>query len=344
MVNSTLRRRTPIRIKSFLPAALLASLIVMPALTGCQFLGSDMFPPTLSREEAVLDLDSKLADLGVTGEYEIRRMEFVTLPVTGKKYILLLAETYGLGPRLLLLDADDLSVVNTTSSLAVAYAFGLDDQGLLCSWTNTNNIMRYYPQTQTTASFMMNYTITFETYFSTFLGSTSSSSFLLWYDPTTNLLGYNPFSAGVSFVPHWNYSLSIPSIPNIRMNSLYYEGTAIQLLFVGNNGNDSYIVKFSGLSTFATATNPIMTTPNATITTIPSGDDGSGWLTRNGAIILTHENDTRLVRYESDSGKELDSFKLNDTEDTRFTFSADGTKWLMYNGLTGKLHLLRTWW
>ena len=116
------------------------------------------------------------------------------------------------------------------------------------------------------------------------------------------------------------------------------------MLFSDPSNNIIRIISYTGITTFDLNSGIILTDPNATVTLIPSGDDQSGWLTRNGAIILTHENDTRLVRYESDSGKELDSFTLNDTEDTRFNFSPDGKKWLMYNGRTGKLHLLRTWW
>ncbi len=153
---------------------------------------------------------------------------------------------------------------------------------------------------------------------------------------------YTHFQNG-AFVFDSNTPPSV-GLANAQLTSAYSDGNAIRLLFSDYSSMKNYIVSYTGITAFNLASSPMLTDPNATVTLIPSGDDQSGWLTRNGAIILTHENDTRLVRYESDSGKELDSFKLNDTEDTRFTFSADGTKWLMYNGLTGKLHLLRTWW
>jgi len=343
MVNSTLRRRTPIRIKRFLSAALLASLFFMPALTGCQFLGTDMFPTTLSREEAVFDLDSKLADLGVTGEYEIKRMQFHTSPPTGKNYIFIQTENFSMDRRLLILDAEDLSVVNSTSEPTIAYALGIDDQGTLCSSINTIEIQRYNPETLTAAALKPSMAPNIPT--EAFLGSDSTSSFLVWFNSISFGLQHDAFASGVATASvNWDFQLAATVIPNMQLRSLYYESSEIRMLFSSNDNGQAYIIAYPGKTALAAATFPIMDDLNATVTLIPSGDDQSGWLTRNGAIILTHENDTRLVRYESDSGKELDSFKLNDTEDTRFTFSADGTKWLMYNGLTGKLHLLRTWW
>lgn len=172
------------------------------------------------------------------------------------------------------------------------------------------------------------------------------TSWLVWYDSMTFSLHYSPYTAAWGGGIQASQVLDSMSHSDWSLQSLYYEGSTIRLFFNSINKGPTHIVSFQNTTDFISAfSSPnIFAYTGTTVVTIPSGDDQSGWLTRNGAIILTHDNQTRLVRYESDSGKELDSFVLNDTENTRFTFSPDGKKWLMYDGRTGKLHLLRTWW
>jgi len=298
-----------------------------------------MFPTTLSREEAVLDLDAKLADLGVTGEFEVNWMKFLASPATGKELIFLKVTTYSESPRLMVLDAADLSLVKAIQNQFIGDLLFVDMDGYFATGNETDGA-RFNP-------------LTLELFDTNppalaygYQGFTeSATSWIFTYTSATNLLNYQPMSTDWT-VGGLVQKIVHPTIGGLNLQTSYYEGSRLQLFFSSMYDGPSYIASFPSIASLLAAfgSSSIFEDPSAVIITIPSGDDQSGWLTRNGAIILTHENDTRLVRYESDSGKELDSFTLNDTEDTRFNFSPDGKKWLMYNGRTGKLHLLRTWW
>ncbi|MBN1243164.1 MAG: hypothetical protein JXA15_10730 [Spirochaetales bacterium] len=80
----------------------------------------------------------------------------------------------------------------------------------------------------------------------------------------------------------------------------------------------------------------------------PSRDDSAAWLTRDGFIRLDYDYDDdskALVRQALDgSGAELDTFRIEDTEDQRFFFDPDGRHWYVFDRWYGRLYLLETWW
>jgi len=339
MVACTNRRPSAARKSALrLAAKILAALLVGLSSVSCQFIGMDMFPTTLSREDAVLDLDAKLADLGLSGEYEIRAMTFLKSPTTGKEYIFVTVSVVSGLPRLLILDASDLKLVKVIADDSMGELVITDMDDYFVTWNSTTS----YRFDSGTFAFVDPFAPVFPSGYQAF--TELGSSWILHYD--SSLLYYQPFTSGWNPGTVDNNVLNSGIIPLLYLRNLYFEGGVVRLLFSGSDNSPGYIASFpDGTALIAAFSSvSIFEDSNATVVSIPSGDDNSGWLTRNGAIILTHDNDTRLVRYESDSGKELDSFSLNDTEDTRFAFSADGKQWLMYDGKRGKLHLLRTWW
>ena len=322
----------------------ITALLAILSLANCRFLGSDMFPSTLSRKEAVLDLGSKLATLGVTGAYEVTSMKFLSSPATGKEYIFVRISAYFKPSWLIVLDAADLEVIEAIQNSYIGDVLFVDMDGYFVTGNESGSVRIGSATLDTVTSIHPPAPPPIPYGRKAFTEGTSS--WLVWYDSMEGNLHY------FSYDPDWNPGMAdasaLDSTPHadLSLKALYTEGAAIRLFLASSYMGGAYVVSFSDAAEFISSfsASDIFASPGTIHVSIPAGDDGSGWLTRDGAIILTHDDETRLVRYESDSGKELDSLSLDDTEDTRFDFSPDGKKWLLYDGANGTLHLLRTWW
>ena len=80
-------------------------------------------------------------------------------------------------------------------------------------------------------------------------------------------------------------------------------------------------------------------------TTISGLSEQSGWLTRDGLVTLSYDQNSRISRYAFSSGAEIDSERLpSSSGDRKFAFDASGSYRLYFDKGAGTLHLMRTWW
>jgi len=109
---------------------------------------------------------------------------------------------------------------------------------------------------------------------------------------------------------------------------------------------NSFVVTYPTVTSFVSAFGgaSIFENPSAHYVFLPSTDSDNGWITTDGVVLERHSNQSLLARYNPDTGAELDSFVMDNHGDFRYGFSRNGERWVFYEGTTGKLHLLRTWW
>jgi len=69
-----------------------------------------------------------------------------------------------------------------------------------------------------------------------------------------------------------------------------------------------------------------------------------GWVTEDGIVVLSHHDDTRLIRYDLVTGAELDSIKIDSDWMQGLSFDDSGEHWYYYDRRTGYVKKLRTWW
>jgi hypothetical protein len=314
-----------------LPAVLLGT-------TGCQFIGMDMFPATLSREEAVLDLKGEIRNLGVMGDFAIWRMEFLSSPATGKKYISGMVYAPDSGTKVLVLDPKDLSVIHACSD--PAFLSGIDDQGNFFNFKNTDKMYRYDSSTLAAiGSVSLTQTVPYDA----LSGSDSSTTVIVAYNSVTGDVTYERVTAGTE-AKSWTYQLNSSFVSDIQLRSLYFEGGKIRLLFGDTNYSAVQLVTFANITAMDAVSGTVSVDTNAVSVIQAGGDDQYGSLTRDGVLFIKHDTLSRLIRCDSDTGTVLDSFTTSNTGNMKYEFSPDGMKWLEYDALTGKLHLLRTWW
>jgi len=338
MVNNVFAKRP-------FPRLLLAAAVVLLTLVlgTCQFIGADMFPTYLTRAEAVLDLRSELEDAGVDGDFWINRMDMIRSPATGKTRVYLRVEAISGGPALVILEGDDLQVVDILTSTPMVDFVGVDDQGYLLRTYNSNAIERYSPVTYLLVDAPGTAAPSFGSDAVTF--SSNIGAGLAYYDPGTGGVYYTRLAVGSEVAALNGLSLSAIYMPNRSLRAIYSEGGVVRTLWNSYSEGKSFIVSYPSIALFESAALALAEDADAVVVDIPPSDDSeSGWLTRDGAIMLDHDRDTRLTRYDADSGDELDYYVLGDTEETRIAFAPEGDRWLLFDGLSGKLHLLRTWW
>jgi hypothetical protein len=81
------------------------------------------------------------------------------------------------------------------------------------------------------------------------------------------------------------------------------------------------------------------------VTEIDTGGWAEGaWATADGVVALVNGKESRLVRFEYGTGKELDSIVIDDEWIQGLSFEDGGRYWHYYDRGTGYLRSLRTWW
>lgn len=73
-------------------------------------------------------------------------------------------------------------------------------------------------------------------------------------------------------------------------------------------------------------------------------DADQGWVTEDGIVVLTHDNDSRLRRFDLTSGAELDSIRVDSDWMQALSFDDEGGYWFYYDPRTGYVKRMRTWW
>ncbi len=326
---------------AFLRLALVA-LIGLPFVavlfSSCEFLALNIMPSYLSRVEGSVDLESALKKAGLGASFRVKKLSFVSSG--GHDYAVAVA-TDDAQLANAFVDLDGMTVQKVLIGSGAGDTVLADMDGYIATGTSWNtNLYRYYPSSMALYSGPSPITNTFGNDVSSLIES--GTQYLIWVSGSyVYMQPYtSTWSSGTLLSPYIDSDYSLSG----NKSSTVMDGSSVRLLLVG--GSSSFVMTFSSFATFLTAmqTAPILGNSGVSYVTLPSSDDESGWMTRGGAILLHHDNGTTLTLYDSDSGEELDSFPIDDSENSAYGFSPDGTKWLLYDGASGKLHLLRTWW
>lgn len=312
------------------------------SLGSCSFLGLDMFSPDLKNVEAEFDIESAFAAKGLTTK-NIVAIERLSA-TTGEEYLALVAYTSegtrlaifdsglsklldlrsdsGLGPMLL---ADNGG--NIVCGCAKIPASTLGTSSLIAEAALSNQGVRGYPG----ASY--NYAL--------YSSGLSTLTFLCF-----------PGSSG-----EWGTScattadlFSTSATANYELVDLLYTGEtslfALLFLIRENDGNRPFIVEYAAPSDFESGMASYATATATRTTSLSNVDNENIWLTVDGIVAFkTDSGSSRIVRYEYGSGDELDSLSLNvSTESAFISFEPNGRYWYRYDGISGMLYKLRTWW
>lgn len=321
----------------FAAAALIAAAV---SLCSCEFLGLDMFPSDLKNLEASFDLRAYLAssDISFNGVERIERLESST---TGAVYLFVLLYTDS-GSRLMILD-EKLSKVEGSSTDAQLGRLLLADNSdqFLCGQVIFDANLNLVGHGSDTSAF----------YDGVCGYPDSSANYTIWSSSYSALSLASHDASWLAATPTTNDLLSTPSTTSYyQLVDLLSTDTAspfVLAFLVKNENNRPYIVQYADRAAFDAGFASSYATSNAvTLNLDVSPLDRSLWLTSDGIVALrTDSGPTRLVRYSFATGKELDSQSFNvSTENAFLSFEPEGRYYYRYDGLSGRLYKLRTWW
>ncbi|HOX32170.1 MAG TPA: hypothetical protein PLB91_07560 [Spirochaetales bacterium] len=320
-------------------ASSLLGLAAALGLSSCAFFGRDMFPSELQYREASFDLDAALAKLGQTYR-SVAKIERLS-PVGGESRLFVLLQTDA-GLRLAILD-DDLEGIESLRSdsslarfmlgdVAGGYACGslVLDAALAVSATADASLQSAYDAAG-------------------YRDEASSTNVALWMGGTTTLSVY-------TFQYDWTLS-SFPGYPLLPVSpaSGYYLADLLSidaaspfiLALLPNDGSRPLLAVQSDRAAFDASRGLGYGASGAAMVYLDFHlDDGRIWLTADGAVALRNDDKVRrLSRIDYGDGEELDYLYLGDsTEEQVFSFEPEGKFWYRFDGKSGILYKLRTWW
>jgi hypothetical protein len=316
-------------------AALCVAALCLTALAACEFL-VDEFPPYLRFLEAEVDLSPSVRELGINEDFHIRILRFLRSPVSGRSLIFALGESYG-GAFLLALDAKTLKPVLAINQDGIGPFLAVAPNGNFISG-------RLELNAQTLA--VVNDTLP--------TGPFSDKSFGFVDGGVLNVLF--PDASGlrlIQFTPTWGVSFDA-SAPNITdastwsyLGDVWFDAGAapsLRLLFEIEGG--AMVLGFDSASALAGSFGAAYLENSATeAVRLNAAGAERGWLTADGAVALTHRDDTAFVRYSYATGKELDFVSDRSMDGERMSaFDPDGKRRAQYEHGSTKLRLMRTWW
>ncbi len=114
----------------------------------------------------------------------------------------------------------------------------------------------------------------------------------------------------------------------------------------GNESSSLMAVNFEFLSYIPSFgyDGPLNANVNVVLTPLLIEGADAGWVTEDGYIVLSHHDDTRLIRFDLVTGAELDSIKIDTNWMQGMSFEDSGEYWYYYDRRTGYIKKLRTWW
>lgn len=338
--------------RGILPLRLTALFVLIALnLLSCDLFKEDMFPTYLGQEEAFLDISELIQDLGLSDSYFVGKMRPVKVPSLLKTYIALPLYQF-MGPAsLVFLDGKNLSVLKRYTNspdapIPIGKFFILDMDGYIVTGYN-HNLIRFDPDTLEPYDnqHLPGNPIDFAEY-----GFTAESEI----EPSTYLFGYDGGSLklqhyGTGWILKNAYSqagvFECDDASQYILLDLYFDGTGLYLALKNRETRKANILYWASVSDFVNSFSASSLAEGASLTTVPSGDDESGWLTGKGYMVWLHQNTNALDRYDLHKDQTLlDGFSLPSQFRGRTAFFQDGTGWLLYDERARSLHLLRPWW
>ncbi len=328
-------------------AAIYLLLVFLPlilSLASCDLLTMDMFPSYLSYEIAQVDLKGELAKKGVSGPWSLEKTAVLYTPLTGKRYVLLYLFVPLGTPWLAVMDGENLDVKTVVQDAFLGSMLTVDMDGYLVSAGSSGaNVVRLDPRNFTYSTVGT----TIDTgNVEAFTDGTTGTTYVVQYSSVSpGNLNYRSYTTPWYSGTYSSKTLDSVFYWDLYLSSIYYEWGVVRFLMTSSTGS-SFAVRFPTITAFTNAfsSTSIFQDSNALVVSLPPVNNNGGWLTRGGVIFLKKDKEDQLVRYNPDTGSELDSLTVKGFGDIRFGFSSDGQRWTLYEAETGKLHLLRTWW
>jgi hypothetical protein len=95
---------------------------------------------------------------------------------------------------------------------------------------------------------------------------------------------------------------------------------------------------------FNSVSNSLVEYTGSKTTHLSLSEADQGWVTEDGIVVLTHGGDSRLRRFDLQSGAELDSIRIDSDWMQALSFDDEGDYWFYYDRRTGYVKRMRTWW
>jgi hypothetical protein len=314
--------------------ALCAAIAASMSAASCSFAGSDMFQNWLQYAEGSYDLS---AATGIAaGELRVARIER-------------LESSAGLAAVFVLYyDAEDvlrLSVLSEDMTLeAELSGFGL---GLFLGADDVGNFV--CGSACITPSFAIGGTVSYsaapqasgdiaKSAYELILGSSSGSTTLSACSKSSasTLLGYaTPIESGKSF--------------ELLDSEILSGGTRLFALFRSQSGAGEIAAlgfpdSYSSLSSALDGLADLISNPSLSSIILDEGSASSGWLTSDGAILLAYGNGAALERFSYETGKLLDSIRVDTEWASAPSFAPAGDYWYYYDRGKGLVRKMRSWW
>ncbi|WP_304224607.1 hypothetical protein [Gracilinema caldarium] len=319
-------------------------------LASCALLIIDYFPAYLGQEKAVAHFSEIVKTAGLSETTELHEIYLLTVPGSGKKFVVLRVGQFMSPETLIFLDGTDLRFLRSFTNIPIGKFLTVDMGGYIVTGWNTQ-LVRLYPDTLEPENTPPNPspTIDFAQFaFTAEVGSDITTYLVGIESDCLNLIVYNnDWSSGSSYSQ--SNLFDSQSITNFEYRDLFYDGTGVQLAVTNKITQESFVISWSTLTEFVNAfSNLHFFAENATnVVSVPRGDGQAGGLTNAGYIQLMYgyAKKTILDRRNTSTGQqELPVFTMPDNFRGRFAFFRDASAWVLYNQRDGKIHLLRPWW
>ncbi len=327
-------------------ACLLTALIICTVNLSCDFIASDMFPKDLLYASGGYDLAEELGvDPDTIKDIRIERLRslegvhgiFVTAFQPGGWRLWIFDEQMKLIQRL----SDPyfsrfLGSYSNTFSPDRSFICGRTDIGSAFQVTSSNTELGCNEWLFDIAtSYLVLSSTTIDT------GSETYTQVNLYDKQSGNLYANARFApSGQYYLLDTSLLFAAGSSPHIYL--LAKPGTfgSTEVLWVGfpYTGETDLTTWFSALSS------SLIESPGSKSTAINLTDIDQGWVTEDGIVVLTHGGDSRLRRFNLQSGAELDSIRIDSDWMQALSFDDEGDYWFYYDPRTGYVKRMRTWW
>jgi len=315
------------RHRRFLPTVALAAGLL---LSGCEFLGLDIFPATLQNAKGSIDLDSRVAGQDGAAISSVEEIVRLSSSAAGKAYLFVLCGT-DLGARLIVLDPESLATEAYLSASGLGTPLAVDASGYFVAGSARIDPSSLAPVGTDFSS-------------GAFLLPAASMNLLL--SGSNGALNIKTCDAAWSAAP---VALPISGISVTGSASTYNlvdaelsEDGALLLLFHDTSQHELEL-GFSDYSHFAASIGSLSAAAD-TKTELSGIPDSRAWLCAGGIVAPSYDNDSRLVRYGYGKGASLDSRQFRSEWVRGLSFDYGEKGWYYYDSRSGRLYAMGVWW
>jgi len=334
--------RRPAARRAARPSLVIGALFLSMILSACDFIGLDMFPPELQNLEASFDLRSALSAQGVSIKHIVKIERLVAS--NGAEYLFVLFED-GLSRKLSILDGGLNRHVATRSDGYLGPLMMADGIGnIICGQLRFDVATETFTQTFNDLDLLGDSRHGF--------WDPSLANAYVAFSPSSTQLERKLFSAGFSAAGSSSGAQNLFSLApadSYSLADILYTGASTPfylLFFLTNQGDSPYVMRFPTVAAFHSAMSspPLENWDDLAYRIDSRPQDRRAWLTPDGIVVFESDRESRLVRYDLATGKELDSRRIDSEWRSGISLDPSGDYWYYYDSYTGMLNKLRTWW